>query len=47
VEYEGRDGIVVLHEGEIIGPLLVKEISPTEVSFDNRGSELTRRVGAR
>jgi hypothetical protein len=47
VEFEERDEIVALREGESIGPLLVTEIAPTGVSFDNRGSELTRRVGAR
>ncbi len=47
VEFEGRDEIVALREGESIGPLVVTEIAPTGVSFDNRGSELTRRVGAR
>jgi len=47
LEFEGRGEIVALREGESIGPLLVTEISPTEVSFDNRGSELKRRVGAR
>jgi len=47
VEFEGRDEIVALREGESIGPLVVTEIAPTGVSFDNHGSELTRRVGAR
>ena len=47
VEFEGRDGTVALREGESIGPLIVTKIAPTGVSFDNRGSELTRRVGVR
>jgi hypothetical protein len=47
VELEGSDETVALREGEIIGPLIVTKIAPTGVSFDNRGSELTRRVGAR
>jgi hypothetical protein len=47
VELEGRDGAVPVREGESIGPLVVTEIAPTGVSFDDRGSELTRRVGAR
>jgi hypothetical protein len=47
LEFEGRGEIVALREGESIGPLLVTEISPTGVLFDNRGSEFKRRVGAR
>ena len=47
VKYAGRVGLVELHEGDSIGPLLVTKIAPTGVSFDNRGSELHRRVGAR
>jgi len=47
VELDGRDGAVALREGESIGPLVVTEIAPTSVSFDHRGNELTRRVGAR
>jgi outer membrane biosynthesis protein TonB len=47
VALEGRAETVAVREGESIGPLIVTEIAPTGVSFDNRGSELTQRVGAR
>jgi len=47
VEFDGRDEMIALREGDSIGPLTVTEIAPTGVSFDNRGSEFTRRVGAR
>ena len=46
VALEGAE-VVELHEGDTLGPLLVTKIAPTSVTFDHRGGELERRVGAR
>jgi hypothetical protein len=36
-----------LHEGDMIGSLIVSEIGPSSVVFMNDGAPLRRRVGAR
>lgn len=45
--YEGEDGTqtVTLREGETLGPLKVKEIGPTGVTFVHDGVEMKRRIG--
>jgi len=47
VELEGSEERLRLHEGDAVGPLVVRKIEPSGVFFYHDGVELRRRVGAR
>ncbi|MFQ5418402.1 MAG: hypothetical protein ACE5FL_15355, partial [Myxococcota bacterium] len=47
VELPDRGESLELREGDAVGPLVVKEIGPSGVTFVNEGVELRRRVGER
>jgi hypothetical protein len=47
VEVWGRPEPFRLHEGDAVGPLVVKRIEPSGVVFLHEQVELRRRVGAR
>jgi len=47
VEVEGSDGTLELHEGDVVGTLVVGKIAPSSVFFVHDGVELQRRVGVR
>jgi len=47
VEVEGSEGTLELHEGDVVGPLVVGKIEPSSVFFVHDGVELRRRVGVR
>jgi len=34
-----------LREGDAVGPLVIKEITPSSVVFETEGLEIRRRVG--
>ena len=46
VRLEATDEVLTLREGDAIGALVVKEISPSAVLFETGGVELRRRVGS-
>ena len=46
VEAEDGTRTVTLREGEMLGPLRLKEIGPTGVTFVHGGVEVKRRIGA-
>jgi hypothetical protein len=46
VEVAGQGEPLELREGDAVGPLVVREISPSGVVFLHEGVELRRRVGA-
>lgn len=47
VAIEGSDQALELHEGDIVGMLVVGKIEPSGVVFNHDGAELRRRVGER
>ena len=47
IEVEGRPEPLLLHEGDVVGPLVVSEIEPSGVVFLHDEVELRRRVGIR
>ena len=47
VALEGNAETLELHEGDVVGPLVVGKIEPSGVFFVHDGVELRRRVGAR
>jgi hypothetical protein len=47
VELEGIEGPLELHEGDVVGPLVVGKIEPSDVLFIHDGVEMKRRVGVR
>jgi hypothetical protein len=47
VEFTDRGESLELHEGDAVGPLVVKKIEPSGVYFTYDGVELRRRVGVR
>ena len=46
VRLESTEEVMTLREGDAVGALVVKEISPSAVVFETGGVELRRRVGA-
>jgi hypothetical protein len=47
VEFGGNGEQVEIREGDMIGPLVVGEIEPSGVYFEQDGVELRKRVGTR
>jgi hypothetical protein len=47
IEVEGRPELLLLHEGDAVGPLVVSEIEPSGVVFLHDKVELRRRIGTR
>jgi hypothetical protein len=47
IQVEGRPEPLLLHEGDAVGPLVVREIEPSGVLFLHDDVELRRRVGMR
>ncbi len=47
IEVEGRPELLLLHEGDAVGPLVVSEIRPSGVVFLHDEVELVRHVGIR
>jgi hypothetical protein len=47
IEVEGRPEPLLLHEGDVVGPLVVSEIEPSGVVFLHDEVELRRRIGTR
>jgi len=42
---EASDETITLREGDAVGPLVIKEITPSSVVFETEGLEIRRRVG--
>jgi hypothetical protein len=47
VEVESQAEPLQLHEGDVVGPLVVATIEPSGVIFHHDGVELRRKVGVR
>lgn len=46
VESGGKSQIVEIREGEMLGPMKVSEIGPTDVTFLHEGKKVRRQIGA-
>jgi hypothetical protein len=45
IRFEGSDETLTLREGDAVGALVIKEITPSAVLFETGGIEIRRRIG--
>lgn len=45
IRFEGSDETLTLREGDAVGALVIKEITPSSVLFETGGIEIRRRIG--